>query len=502
MTSDERRLLAILFTDIVGYTALVGADERSGIEAREEHRRLVESLSRQFHGEFVDESGDASLSIFPSSVDAVRCAMAIQAVLASDPAFQVRIGLHVGDVVTHEGRLIGDGINVASRLPALAEPGGIVATDRVVEHLRNQRIATAPLGAKQLKNVAEPVPVFAVSGGPGASAPARGGSRRRVVLAGAGVVTAGLLVWLFLGGGAEELVALQIRLGLLKPGPGYEQEIAFTRADDGTRIAWSSVGAGPAVVTVVPWFTHLEQGYMSPGWNPVVPALGGQHRVVLYDGRGSGLSDRGIADFSLEAKLADLEAVVEAAGLDRFGLIGISAGGQVAIAYAVAHPERVTRIAFYGSFANLDCKPGHLQRWKSFPALVRGGWGEDNPAFRELFSRLFMPTADDVDIRVFGEIQRIAANPDDAAGFIESMVETDVAALAPRIRAPTLVIHMRGDQIVPVECGRELAALIPGAHLLTLDYEDHAFRRTDEAIAFSTPLAAFFAEDVEAASAR
>ena len=102
MADAERRLLAILFTDIVGYTAMLGADEGRGIEAREEHRRLIQTLSGQFHGDFVDESGDASLSIFPSVVDAVRCAMAVQAVLAADPKFQIRIGIHVGDVVERD----------------------------------------------------------------------------------------------------------------------------------------------------------------------------------------------------------------------------------------------------------------------------------------------------------------------------------------------------------------------------------------------------------------
>jgi class 3 adenylate cyclase len=123
MSADERRLVAILFTDIVGYTALVGEDEAQGIAARERHRGLVESLSAQFRGEFVDESGDASLCIFASAVDAVRCGLAIQAVLAGDPGLQVRIGIHVGDVVERDGRLIGDGINLASRLPARTSPG-------------------------------------------------------------------------------------------------------------------------------------------------------------------------------------------------------------------------------------------------------------------------------------------------------------------------------------------------------------------------------------------
>jgi class 3 adenylate cyclase len=190
MADTERRLLAILFTDIVGYTALVGANEQKGIEAREEHRHLIQTLSAQFHGEYVDESGDACLSIFPSAVDAVKCATAIQAVLAADPKFQVRVGLHVGDVVERDGRLIGDGINVASRLPAQADPGGIVATDRIVEHLRNQNIGAELLGERSLKNVAQPVPIYAIGRGKATTSAAPGLSPAKRIGLAAGAATA------------------------------------------------------------------------------------------------------------------------------------------------------------------------------------------------------------------------------------------------------------------------------------------------------------------------
>jgi class 3 adenylate cyclase/pimeloyl-ACP methyl ester carboxylesterase len=470
MSADERRLVAILFTDIVGYTALVGEDEAQGIAARERHRGLVESLSAQFRGEFVDESGDASLCIFASAVDAVRCGLAIQAVLAGDPGLQVRIGIHVGDVVERDGRLIGDGINLASRLPALAEPGGICATDRVVEHLRNQNVATAALGAKQLKNVARPVPVYAVAPAAGA----RRRSRRSVALAGGGLLLALGAAYLFWAGGVEDLMMAGLRRGLIRPGEAYAQEIAFTTASDGVRIAWSSAGADAApVVMVLGWFTHLERGANSPGFNPWTPPLLPKHRVVQYDGRGSGLSDRGVSDYSLEAKLRDLEAVAAAAGLDRFGLYAISAGGSTAIAYAARHPERVTRLAFYGSFAAMDETPENLQRWRSLPPLVRASWGDDNPAYRQLFTSLFMPEADEISVRTFNEFQRISATPDDAAAFIEAMIEIDARELAPRVRAPTLVVHVRGDRAVPFSLGREIASLVPGARLVGLEGSNH-----------------------------
>jgi class 3 adenylate cyclase/pimeloyl-ACP methyl ester carboxylesterase len=500
MAEGERRLVAILFTDIVGYTATMGADERMGIEARQEHRRLIQGLSSQFHGEFKDESGDASLSVFPSAVDAVKCALAIQAVLASDPKFQVRAGIHVGDVIERDGRLIGDGINVASRLPALAEPGGIVASDRVIEHLRNQQIASTPLGAKTLKNVAQPVPVFAIAGIGAQGPPAPATSRRRVVLAAGLAAVAVLAGWLFLAGGSDELLFQAVRQGWLTFSEDYEQEIGFTTTSDGVRIAYATAGnpTGSPIVLVLGWFTDLEKGSNSPGMNPWIDGLLEEHRVVLYDGRGFGLSDRGIEDFSLDAKLRDLEAVVEAIGLDRFAIYAISAGGPTSVAYAARHPERVTRIAFYGSFLSLDSEPRNLERWRAFPPLVRSSWGEDNPAFRQLFTSLFMPDGDETSFRVFNEMQRVSANANDAAGFIASLSEADVRALAPTIHVPVLVVHMEGDQIVPFTLGRDIAARIPGARLVGLDGNNHAPvpREAERFAELSRLMSDFFAADL------
>jgi pimeloyl-ACP methyl ester carboxylesterase len=447
----------------------------------------------------VDESGDACLTTFASVVDAVKCGMAVQAVLASDPALQVRIGIHVGDVVAREGRLIGDGINVASRLPALAAPGGICASDRVVEHLRNQNIATTSMGERSLKNVARPVPVYAISGAPPRRGVAGGRPSRRALALAAGLLVALLALYLLRAGGLEDLMMVAIRGGLLRPGATYEQEIAFTTTSDGVRIAYSTTGEGPPVVLILGWFTHLEQGANSPGLNLWAPALLPRHRIVQYDGRGSGLSDRGISDFSLEAKLRDLEAVIAATGLERFALYAVSAGGPTAIAYAVRNPERVTRIAFYGSFASFAAAGRrNLERWKSFPQLVRTSWGEDNPAFRQLFTSLFMPESDALSIRMFNEFQRMAATPEDAAAFIESLIDTDVTPLAPRIRVPTLVVHVRGDQVVPFALGREVAALVPGSRLVGIEGPNHMIMSDDAAYQqFEQAIAGFFAADVE-----
>jgi pimeloyl-ACP methyl ester carboxylesterase len=489
-----------MFTDIVGYTAVVGRDEAKGLALRERHRRIVQTLAAQFHGEWLDETGDDSLSSFPSAVDAVNCALALQGALARDAELTIRIGIHVGDVVERDGRLYGDGINVASRLPAQAPPGGICVSRRVRDEVRNQAgIVARRLGERRLKNVAEPVEVFAVSQ-ERAEAPAR--RRRRVLSFGraallATLVLVGVAFWRLGDDVVGSLLLAGIRQGILPAGPDFEQEIAFATSSDGVRIAYGTVGEGPPVVIVLGWFTHLERGVLSPGLNAFLPALVDRHRVVQYDGRGAGLSDRDVEDYSLEARVRDLEAVVDAAGLERFAIYAISAGGQAAVAYAVKHPERVTRIAFFGSFLRLDVVPGQMEQWQSFVPMVRVGWGNDNPAFRQLFTSLFMPDASELDMRIFNEAQRVAATPRDASDFIAAMIGTDVSRLARRVRAPVLVVHLGGDAIVPFECGREIAALVPGARLVGISGNNHALMPGDAAYGeVATTAAEFFAEDL------
>ena len=165
----ERRLAAIMFTDLVGYTALMAESEEKGLRARERHRELVRALVEKYHGEWIEETGDESLSNFHSAVDAVNCALAIQTELEGDPELQLRIGIHLGETLVEESRVYGEGVNVASRIRPLAEPGGICVSGEVYRSVRNQSgIEARALGEQELKNVPEPVSVYAVAGTAGA----------------------------------------------------------------------------------------------------------------------------------------------------------------------------------------------------------------------------------------------------------------------------------------------------------------------------------------------
>jgi pimeloyl-ACP methyl ester carboxylesterase/DNA-binding winged helix-turn-helix (wHTH) protein len=263
-----------------------------------------------------------------------------------------------------------------------------------------------------------------------------------------------------------------------------QHEIHFCTASDGVRIAYALAGQGPPLVKAANWLNHLEYDWQSPIWSHLLHALAGEHRLVRYDARGNGLSDWEVDDVSFDAFVRDLESVVEAAGLDRFALLGISQGCAVSIAYAVRYPERVTRLVLYGGFARGRRKRGSQQEIESSDAIVtlmRQGWGQENPAFRQLFTSLFIPGGTPEQMQWFNDLQRITASPENAVRLRRAVDEIDVTELLPQVRAPTLVLHCRNDAMQPFEEGRRLAAGIPGARFVALEGRNHLVLESDPA---------------------
>ncbi len=251
-----------------------------------------------------------------------------------------------------------------------------------------------------------------------------------------------------------------------------EQQIRFCTTSDGIRIAYATVGQGPPVVRVLGWFTHVEYEWENPRWRRVYEGLAARLSLTRYDGRGMGLSDREVSDYSIDACVRDLEAVVDALGHEKVALYGLSQGGPTAITYAVRHPERVSHLIVYGSFARF---PVPSERLETSLALIRQGWGSDVPAHRQFFTGLFMPDGDMEAIQAFNEMQKISASADNVVALLKALGQFEVTDLLPKVSVPTLLIHRRGDAIVPFEFGRELAAGIPGANFLPLDGRNHAF---------------------------
>jgi pimeloyl-ACP methyl ester carboxylesterase/DNA-binding CsgD family transcriptional regulator len=253
------------------------------------------------------------------------------------------------------------------------------------------------------------------------------------------------------------------------------QQIRFCIASDGARLAYAVHGSGPPIVRVATWLTHLEFDWDSPIWRHWLEELGRRHTVIRYDERGCGLSDRTAGDVSLEAWVADLEAVVAAAGLDRFALLGVSQGAAIAVVYAARHPERVTHLILYGGYARgrkLRSPEGDAQE-NALISAIRAGWDDPTPTFRRVFSMLFLPDGSPEQMAWYDDLLRHSASAEMAARLYEARGSLDVVEFAPRVRAKTLVVHARDDRVVPAEEGRLLASLIPEAELALLESANH-----------------------------
>ncbi|MFZ0068420.1 MAG: alpha/beta fold hydrolase [Pseudolabrys sp.] len=259
-----------------------------------------------------------------------------------------------------------------------------------------------------------------------------------------------------------------------------QQEVHFCTASDGVRIAYAVAGQGPPLVKAANWLNHLEYDWQSPLWSELLHELAASHWLVRYDERGNGLSDWDVDDISFEAFVRDLESVVDAAGLDRFALLGMSQGCAVSIVYAIRHPERISHLVLYGGFARGRARrdPEHA---RTLLSLVKQGWGQENPAFRQFFTSLFFPEGTPEQMQWFNDLQRITTSPENAVRIMQATGELDISDLLPQVRVPTLVLHCRNDAAVALDEGRRLAAGIPGAKFVALESRNHLVLESEPA---------------------
>ena len=463
----ERRLAAILAADVVGYSRLMGVDEVETIAALKTHRReLVDPVIAAHHGRIVKTTGDGMLIEFASVVDAVGCAVTVQRAMvarntdvAEDRRIVFRVGINVGDIIIDDGDILGDGVNIAARLEALCEPGGICISRAANDQIRGKlSLAFADLGEQTVKNISLAIGVF--------------------------------------GLGAKDIEALpETKLpqaapapaapGAREPDPVYEQQIQFCTAPDGVRLAYSRIGRGSPLVKTGNWMTHLEFDLESPIWQHLYRELARDHTLIRYDARGNGLSDREIEEVQFEAFVRDLETVVDAARLDRFALLGVSQGCAASVAYAVRHPERVTHLILYGGYAlGWNKRPqteAEREQAAAMLTLMRLGWGQENPTFRQLFTSQFIPGGTKEQAEWFNELERISTSATDAVRNLRATGDIDVTDLLGEVRAPTLVMHARDDARVPFEAGRRLAAGIPAARFVPLQGRNHLILESEPA---------------------
>lgn len=276
------------------------------------------------------------------------------------------------------------------------------------------------------------------------------------------------------------------------------QDIRFCHSRDGTKVAYAKAGNGPPLIKTANWLNHLEFDWQSPVWSHFFGDIMRGRTLFRYDARGNGLSDWDVSDFSFERQVEDLEAVVEASGLDRFPLFGISQGCAVSVAYAARHPDKVTKLVLLGGYARgwrLSQSEKMQEETEAMGILIRSGWGRNNSAFRQMFTTLFMPDAPPQNQDWFNELQRMTTSPENAANLLDALGNVDAREYLADVKAPTFVVHCRGDMRVPLSAGQELAAGIPGARFMTLESNNHIMPSSDPAWAsFSSAMTSFLNE--------
>jgi pimeloyl-ACP methyl ester carboxylesterase len=237
------------------------------------------------------------------------------------------------------------------------------------------------------------------------------------------------------------------------------------------------------ILRVLGWFTHLEMEWEWPALRLIWERLGETHTIVRYDGRGIGLSSPWTGEFTEETRQLDLDAVVNAIGAEKVILYGISEGGWTAAHYAAGHPERVSHLIVFGSYARgARCRGFDPEEGQALLTLMRKGWGKDTPEYRQIFtSGYFGEDADPGLVAHFNRLQRAATDGETAARYQSSLwLRDDATNLFRGIRTPTLVIHCRDDKIVDFEEGQIIARTIPGAQFLPLPTGTHYFPVDDE----------------------
>jgi pimeloyl-ACP methyl ester carboxylesterase len=257
--------------------------------------------------------------------------------------------------------------------------------------------------------------------------------------------------------------------------PDYSQTVRFCRAADRTKIAFAKFGSGPPLVRVGHWMTHLEHDWHSPIWRPFLGELGNSFTVIRYDQRGNGLSDRDPEDLSLPAFVGDLEAVIDAAGLDRFAIYASSQGAPVALDYASRHADRLTCLVLHGGFfkGRLLRSAAEREEGEAYLALMRHGWAAEGSQFLQAFASIFLPDGTTEQLRSLVELQKITVTRDMAVRLRQIFDGFDVSDRLSAVKVPTLVLHARNDGIHPLQHGLEMAAALPDAELVVLESRNH-----------------------------
>ena len=444
----KRRLTTVLSIDVVGYSKMMEQDSSSLLAALNSlFRSVVAPCVETGDGRIVKLAGDGAIAEFPSAFNAVSCVASIQqAIRADKPSYSypkqifLRIGAHAGDIVSEGDDIFGDCVNIAARLQAHAEAGGVLISRTVADLAGGDLpVRLRREGSRRLKNLSDPVETLSVD-----FTDEKTLNARREV--------------------AETL------------------EIKFCRSKDGHTLAWTSVGDGPPIVRAPAWISHLELMWRDPGLAHWLASFSARNRLVYFDARGNGLSDWEMETISLGSMVDDLESVFDAAGVGRAPILSNSQGCAIAASFAVRAPERVSAIVMVGGYAVGRAKrrsQKDRERAKALQAMMAAGWDDEYPSLRDLIADVIVPQASNEDRAQFAKDMLEVISPQNLSRYREVIDNFDITELLPRIQVPCLVLHCKDDRMHPIEQGRILAAGIPDARFITLNSDNHNITEND-----------------------
>ncbi len=438
----KRKISAILCLDVVGYTNRMAEDsEKTLNDMQRILREIIRPLVKDRSGRIFKLLGDGALIEFDAATDAIHAANKVFLKMQGED-ISLRAGIHVGDVMLNGADVFGEAVNVASRLQAIAQPGRCLVSRTAVEVAGTSlEIALRPESSMRLKGVPNPIEAFAID---------IEGDKKRAM--------------------RKDYVATQ--------------DIRFATSADGTSLAWTSTGQGNQILATSNWLRHLEYDWTHCAIDGWLPRLSERYSVFRYDGRNNGLSERGVRNVSIERLVEDIEAVMDAAGIERAPLFGLSFGATLAAAFAARHPNRVSGLVLMGGFVQglaLRDQPGIAALGKAMMDMSKEGWNDEYPSERDLMAQSFAPDASPHDQRSYAEFMKLAMDYRDWLKIGPIVDTVDISNLLPEISCPALVLHANKDRMQSPKQGRMLAARIRNARLVSLDTVNNTMPEYDPA---------------------
>ena len=448
----ERKLLAVVAADMVGFSRLVENDEISILSRQKEYfNEIIKPEIEKFHGEIIKTTGDGFLATFSSSLDAVESTINIQKTVnlressqSNEKRIWYRIGINVGDVVLDDGDIYGNSVNIASRLESIADAGDICITSDIFQNIKNLKsFDISHLGEQHLKNISQKVDVYKIK----INHEEYNRNKENELLTEA------------------------------------NQEIRYCSSKDNTIIAYAKVGNGSPLLKAPNFMSSLEHDWRSPIWMHLYRFLAEGHTLVRFDQRGNGSSDLEPLEITFNSFVEDMEAVVNESKIDKFPILGVSQGCAVSIAYAIRNPNKVSHLILIGGFVRGKGQRGdssYQEKSKMEQTMILSGWEDENPAFRQYFTTSMIPEGSKEQMDSFNNIMKITTSAKNAAKISSVNDQIDVSDILLKLEVPTLIFHCIDDARVPISEGKFMAANIKNSKFIPIKSKNHVLLETEQ----------------------